>query len=231
MTTGTAAPLNLPGVARARGQRRRKRFLAIAVAGLAILGASLGVSFLGNSGTITSSVTASSSNFVFPIGNGSSLPNAVDKLKYTPATDISSGTITSAVQPSWSPTAQSAGSVTTAGDLALIDTTIATNGVTVTLYVTNLAGLQQDYSSMALPVNIYQSLCTSGSCTWTQAAGVVANPPTYLTATSGFLSFNLPAGKYYDIAMDTGGSYYATSTSTAGTATLSPDYYFTAQPY
>lgn len=229
--SNTAAPLGLPGIARARSQKRRKRFLAVAIAGLAILGASLGVSFLGSTGTITTSVSAASSSFVFPVADGNSVPSAVDKLEYTPAANISSGTINTAVVPSWSPTAQSAGSVTTAGDLALIDGTIAANGVTVSLYVTNLAGLQQDYSSLALPVNVYQSPCTSGSCTWTQASGVVASPPTYLTATSGFLTFNLPAGKYYDIAMDTGGSYYTTSTSTSGTATLSPDYYFTAQPY
>lgn len=238
MSSDDAWSSTTPGLAIPRIRRRRRRFLAISVAALAILGASLGVSFLGNTGSITTSVSAASSNFVYPVANSSSLPagtNFVNSLKYTPSTAItsssSSSTITTATVPNWSPTAQSAGSVTTAGDLALVDGTIASNGVNVSLYVTNLAGLQQDYSSLALPVNIYQSTCTSGSCSWTQASSVIASPPTYLTATSGFLTFNLPAGKYYDITIDTGGSYYCTSTSTSGTATLSPSYYFTAQPY
>jgi hypothetical protein len=208
--------------------KRKRRFLLITIPGLAVVAVAMGVSFLGNTGTTSASVSSASANFVFPVANTNSLPAGVDKLKYT--TSVTSHTIGTAVTPSWAPVAQSAGSVTTAGDLALIDGTIASNGVTVSLYVTNLAGLQQDYSSMALPVNVYESPCTAGSCTWTQSS-VVANPPTYLTATSGFLTFNLPAGKYYDITIDAGGSLYCTSTSTANGATLSPSYYFTAQPY
>ena len=226
-----ATSLKAPGVA-VRKHVRQRRFLAVTIPGLAVLAVAMGVSFLGNTGTTSATVNAASSNFVFPVANGNSVPSAVNKLKYTGTGGISSSAFTSSVvTPSWSPTAQSAGSVTTAGDLALIDGTIASNGVTVSVYVTNLAGLQQDYNSLALPVNIYESPCTSGSCTWSQSSGVIASPPTYLTATSGYLVFNLPAGKYYDIALDTGGSFYCTSTSTSGTATLSPSYYFTAQPY
>jgi hypothetical protein len=212
---------------------RQRRFLLVTIPGLAVLAVAMGVSFLGNTGTTSASVAAASSNFVYPVANSSALPSAVNKLQYTPAANIdqTGHTVTTAVVPSWSAIAQSAGSVTTAGDLALIDGTIASNGVTISLYVTNLPGLQQDYNSMALPVNVYESSCTAGSCTWTQAADVIASAPTYLTATSGFLVFNLPAGKYYDIAIDTGSSFYCTSTSTSGSATLSPSYYFTAQPY
>lgn len=228
------AAVDLKAAVGARPKRRvRRRFLAVAIPGLAVLAVTMGVSFLGSTGTTSATVTAASSNFVFPVASGSSLPSAVNALKYTPLGNINqtAHTVTTAVGPSWSPLAQSAGSVTTAGDLALIDGTIASNGVTVSVYVTNLSGLQQDYSSLALPVNIYQSPCTSGSCTWAQASSAIASPPTYLTATTGFLTFNLPAGYYYDIAIDTGGSFYCTSTSTSGTATLSPSYYFTAQPY
>lgn len=219
-----------------RRRSRQRRFLLVTIPGLAVLAIAMGVSFLGNTGTTSASVSAASSNFIFPVAATNHLPSAVNALQWTPSSDISSTTINTAVVPSWAPTAQSAGSVTTPGDLALIDATIASNGVTVSLYVTNLAGLQQDYSSLALPVNIYRSACTSGSCTWTQASGVIASPPTYLTATSGFLTFNLPASvggipQYYDITIDAGGSFYCTSTSSSGTATLSPSYYFTAQPY
>jgi hypothetical protein len=217
--------------AASRSHPRQRRFLLVMIPGLAVLAVAMGVSFLGNTGTTSAAVSASSSNFIFPVAATNHLPSAVDGLQYTPAANISTATINTAVTPSWAPTAQSAGSVTTAGDLALIDATIASNGLTVSVYVTNLPGLQQDYSSLALPVNIYESPCTSGSCTWTQASSVIVSPPTYLTATSGFLTFNLPAGKYYDITIDTGGSYYCTSTSTSGTATLAPQFYFTAQPY
>ncbi len=225
-----STPPTAPGVALRRSSRRR-RYLAVTIPGLAVLAVAMGVSFLGNTGTTSASVNAASSNFVFPVANSNSVPAAVDKLKYTGSGGINgSHVITAAVFPTWSPTAQSAGSVTTAGDVALIDGTIASNGITVSMYVTNLAGLQQDYNSLALPVNIYESTCSSG-CTWAQSSAVIASPPTYLTATTGYLVFNLPAGKYYDIALDTGGSFYCTSTSTSGTATLSPSYYFTADPY
>ncbi|HUY06606.1 MAG TPA: hypothetical protein VMU99_05050 [Acidimicrobiales bacterium] len=211
----------------------RRRFLVVGIAGLVVFAATMSVSFLGSTGTTNATVAAASSNFIYPVANTNPLPSAVNSLKNTPASAINqtAHTITTASSPSWSPTALSAGSVTSAGDIALIDATIASNGIVVSLYITNLAGLQQDYNSFALPVDIYSSPCTSGSCTWSQASGVIASPPTYLTSSSGFINFNLPANSYYDITLDTGGSYYCTSTSTAGTASLTPSFYLTAQPY
>lgn len=224
----TAAPVDLPGAARARAHKRRKRFLAAAIAGLAILGASLGVSFLGPSGTTTVGVTAGgSSNMVYPVtSSGLALPSAVTSLEYTNAAGVTAGT---GVLPNWSDqiAAGSAGTVDTPGDVALIDATQAPNAVIVNMYVTNLADLQQAYSSFAFNVNVYSSPCTSGTCTWTQASSIVGSTGTYITNTDGFLSFRLPAtGKYYDIVINTGGSFYTVSTS-AGS--LSPSYYLTAQ--
>ena len=214
-----------------RRHLRQRRFLLVGVAGLAVLAAAMGVSFLDNSGTTSAAVTGGTATLVYPVANSNSVPSAVTSLKYTGTGGINvSHVFTGAVLPSWSPTALSAGSVTTAGDLVLIDATTVTTGVNLSVYITNLAGLQQDYNSFALPVNVYSSTCASG-CTWSQASTVVASPPTYLTATGGFLTFNLPTGKYYDIAIDTGGSFYCTSTSTSGTAALAPSFYFTAQAY
>lgn len=211
----------------------RRRVLLVSVMCLLVLMAMTTTSFLGSTGTTNASVSSASSNFVFPVGSGSLLPAAVNALKFTPSGNINQAahTVTTAVVPGWSPSALSAGSVTTAGDLALIDGTIASNGVTVSMYITDLAGLQQDYSSFALPIDVYTSPCTSGACVWTQASGVIASPPTYLTSTSGFITFNLPANSYYDITVDTGGSFYCTSVSTSSPATLTPTFYFTAQPY
>jgi len=232
----TTEPSLNPARLKRRGDTRRKRFMVVSVAGLAVLAAALGVSFLGTTGSTAVSVTAANSNFIFPVSNGASLPsgtNFVNALKYTPASAITSSssasTINTATLPSWAPVLNTAGSVTTAGDLAVVDATTASTGVIVNVYVTNLAGLQMDYSSYALPFNVYSSSCTAGSCgTWAQASGISL---TYLTNSEGFLSFSLPAGKYYDITMDTGGSFFTSGTSTTSPASLSPSYYFTAQPF
>ncbi|MDQ4212476.1 hypothetical protein [Microbacterium capsulatum] len=212
--------------------RFRRGLLAIGVPGLAVLLASLSVSFLGSTGTATPTVTSgsTSSNFVYPISTSTSpLPSGVTFGKYTTSTTTGSTTTLSVVSPSWTPIAQSATTVTTAGDLAIIDASTANlgthTGLTVSLYVTNLASLQKDYSSYSLPVNVYQcqTACTSNAA-WTQATGVSVS---YLTSTSGYLTWNLPANYYYAITVDTGGSLYNTATTPAN---LSPAYYFTAQP-
>lgn len=214
-------------------RKRRKRFLAVGVAGLAVLAAALGISFAGDTGTASISVSSASNSFVYPVANSASLPAAVDSLKYTgpSAIDAPGSTITTATLPSWVPSANTAGSVTTAGDLAVIDATLSgiANAVTVNVYITNLAALQLDYSSFALPFNVYrcQSSCTTTGA-WTQASAVVASPPTYLTSTEGFVSFSLPKAYYYVIAIDTGGSLYTISTTASG-GSLSPSFYFTSQ--
>ena len=230
----------------------RKRALIISVASLFLMGASLTTSALGSTGTTSASVSAAATNFIYPIANNLALPAGVSSLAYTlPAgmsTDATShiSTITSngAALPSWAPTYQSAGSVTHAGDLALVNGAIAANGIVVSMYVTNLASLQQDYSSFAFPVDVWVNTCVtscpvntggvvSATTGWTQDTAVVPSLPTYLTSTTGFITFNLPAGlnTYYDIAIDTGGSYYCTSLLTTGTASLTPTFYFTAEPY
>jgi len=206
---------------------RRRRFLMVSIAGLAVLAASLGVSFAGDTGTTSLAVSGGSSNFVFPVANGNALPAAVTSLKYTSAVNTTTHTITTAVTPTWAPIAGSAGSVTTAGDLGLIDATTVANAIILNLYITNLAALQQDYSSYSLPINVYSSTCPSNVCTWAQDSTVLASPPTYLTNSAGVVTLKLPTGKYYDIAMDTGGAFYTISTTASGGA-LSPSFYFVA---
>lgn len=199
----------------------------VSVAGLAVLAASLGVSFAGDTGTTSLTVSGGNSNFVFPVATNNTLPNAVTSLKYTSAAAVNtSHVITAAVTPSWAPIAGSAGTVTTAGDLGLIDATTVANAIILNLYVTNLAALQQDYSSYSLPINVYSSTCSSG-CTWAQDTAVVASPPTYLTNSAGVITLKLPTGKYYDITMETGGAFYTISTTATGGA-LSPSFYFVA---
>ena len=212
---------------------RRTRFLAISIAALAVLSVAMGVSFLGNTGTTTITVKESSSEFVFPVGSaGFKLTEKakeevkVGKLNF--ASSESAG-----VLPEWSPTANAAGEVGKAGDLALINAN--TDKLIVNIYVTNLVGLQADYSSFALPIYIYEATksgcegLASKVCETGKVGGWEKNAElskTYLTNTEGNLSFSLPSGHYYDIAIFTGGSFYTIST-TAGE--LSPSFYFTAQ--
>ncbi len=145
------------------------------------------------------------------------------------------------MNPSWSPTTDSAGSVTTPGDLAVVDTSIAKHGVVVSMYITNLATLQAHYSSFDLPVTVYEESCktmtTTGlSCTavtaasWTAVTTGKEIKTAYLTSTVGFMTFNLAAGHLYDITIGAGGSFYCTTAPANGTG-LAPNYYFTAQPY
>ncbi|MBX6370304.1 MAG: hypothetical protein IRZ04_20220 [Rhodospirillales bacterium] len=241
-TPTTATP------ARSKFGQRRRRFLMVSVAALAALAAALGVSFAGSTGTSTVTVSASSTNFVFPVAAGAPAPAdaSLTGLRYGSVIQHGSGDTFSATasdikNPTWTPVAGSAGSVTTAGDVVLIDArsvTLGTHGsLIVNMYVTNLEELQQTYSSFAFPVNVYRcsASCaaptsTTGSGTqgnWEQASTVLATGSVFLTNTEGFLTLSLEAGYYYDIAFNTGGSFYTVSTTSGS---LSPTFYFTATP-
>lgn len=228
------------------GVRRRRRFLIVSIAALAVLAAALGVSFAGPTGLTDVTVTSASNNFVFPVATSATAPSGLGALastvyttalKNTGTTGFSSTTgffaASNVVTPSWAPVAGSAGSVTTAGDLAVLDARSATLGANftalrVTVFITNLAALQASYSSFAFPLNVYQ--CTrpcDGTNVWSLATGYSATAPVFITSTDGYVSFSLPAAtdRFYDIAMDVGGSFYTIATS----GTLAPQFYFTAQ--
>lgn len=219
------------GVTRARARRRRHRFLLVSIAALAVLAVALGVSFTADTGTTSVSVTAGTTNpLVFPISgaSGSTVPSAVTVTKNN--TQATGGTTTANALPSWSPAAGAAGSVTSAGDLAVVDGRPASAGnatsLIVTVYITNLSSLQAAYSSYAFPIRVYSSATPTATGNWSV---VSATSGLYMTNTGGFLSVNLPTATntYYLISMDTGGSLYTVSTATAGN--LNPSFYFTAQ--
>ena len=210
----------------------RRRFLAVGVPGLAVLGAVMGVSFLGDTGTTSVSVSpSSSSSFVYSVtssGLTPSGPTAVTSLEYT-SSPSTAGTL-----PSWTPTPDTAGSVTTAGDVALVDAT--SSALVVNIYITNLASLQSAYSSFAFPVEIYSSTCSSSTCTWALDTNLTpessGQPTVFITNTEGQLSFSLPLtspGSYYDITLGPAntGSYY--TLSSVSSSNDSPSFYVTAQ--
>lgn len=196
----------------------RRRFLLVAIALLAILGPLLGVSYLGSTGAVSTAVTASAaSNLVEPVDSASGADPAFPTslaLKYG-STSLGTGKL-----PAWTPAANTAGQVTSGGDLALVD---ATGGnVLLNVYITNLVALGQDYQSFVLPINVYSySIATS---TWSQvplaASSLLSSQPNY--------SIQLAAGSYYDVTLDAGGSYYCVSTTSAAGA-LAPSFYFSAQ--
>lgn len=214
----------------------RRRVLVAGIAALAVVGPFLGVSFLANSGTVSTSVTGSTSSgsLVDTSCTGTSVPT----LAYTTNCSAASAAFTT---PSWSPSAGSAGSVTSGGDIGLINTTGQTSPVVVDVYVTDLQGLNEDYSSFALPINVYQCTTstsgspscsgTSGGTPWTSITSWDStnySSVPYLTSSSGFFSITLQPGDWYDVAIDSGGMYYCISTSTTSPATLSPTFFVTA---
>ena len=216
----------------AKAKVRRRRFLMLGVATLAVLGTILGISFTADTGTTSVSVSSGSGagKLVYTVGpaaSGNTMPSALNSSTLKRGTTVGSGTTSANQLPTWSAAPGVAGSVSTAGDLAVIDGTTTSAGgaatVQLTIYITNLGALGADYTSWAFPLEVWST--TNGGSTWS----LVSNTSQFITHTLGFLSFSLPTGAstYYDVVMNTGGSFYTVST-TAGD--LSPDFYFTAQP-
>lgn len=221
---------------------RRKRFLAISIAALAVLTVAMGVSFLGTTGTTGVTVTASgTSNYVFAVGSGiegmtSGVKEAVSKLDF--GSTEGSGKLPGLGKP----TVDTAGQVESSGDLALVDASSESLGsaseLIVNVYITNLGALGLDYSSFALPVTVYKATCENASekkcgeakATWSVDEAVAKEASIFLTNTEGMVSFRVKgeAHQYLDIALNKGGSYYFSKEASGGS--LGPSFYFTAQP-
>jgi len=221
----------------------RRKFLLVSVAALAVLGASMGVSFTADTGV--TQITAASTGGALPLvwsatyGTAGGLPTAVTGVATAGWKYGTSGTGLQSVPtvPGWPVVvAGQAGSVSSAGDIAVIDATdTSATYLLVTIYVTNMRPLALTYNSYSLPIRIYGSTAfSSGAITWSATPVVDSNgidlATTYLTNTQGFETFKLPtgAGKYYAITLDAGGSYYPYQTGASGSATT-PALYITAQ--
>ena len=223
----------------------RKKFLLLSATSLAILGASMGVSFTADTGV--TQITAASTGGANPLvwsatyGTAGGLPTTdtsttgIVGWKYGTG---GNGSLSMPATPGWPVVvAGQAGAVTTSGDIAVIDARdTSASYLIITIYVTNMRPLALTYNSYSLPIRIYAS--TGGSLsnpvTWSGTAVVDSNgidvAATYLTNTQGFETFRLPtgAGKYYAITLDAGGSYYPYQTGATGSATT-PALYITAQ--
>ena len=224
----------------------RKKFLLLSATSLAILGASMGVSFTADTGV--TQITAASTGGANPLvwsatyGTAGGLPSTdtsttgIVGWKYA---TVGSGNTSMPKTPVWPVVvAGQAGAVTTAGDVAVIDARdTSASFLIVTIYVTNMRPLALTYNSYSLPIRIYANVLgttTGNAITWNSAAVTDANGidvgATYLTNSQGFETFKLAtgAGKYYAITLDAGGSYYPYQTGATGSATT-PALYITAQ--
>jgi hypothetical protein len=92
--------------------------------------------------------------------------------------------------------------VARAGDLVMINTKGRSTPLQVNLYITNGAALARSYSSFVLPIALWRSLDPTTRASWQRSA------TTYITDAGGKVSFDLPAGQFYDITLEQGGSLY-----------------------
>lgn len=217
----------------------RKKFLLVSVAALAILGSSMGVSFTADTGV--TQITAASTGGALPLvwsatyGTVGGLPVAVTGAA-TAGWKYGTGTPSMPTTPGWPVVvAGQAGSVSSSGDIAVIDATdTSATYLLVTVYITNMRPLALTYNSYSLPIRIYGGIASGGAIPWGASPVVDSNgidlAATYLTNTQGFETFKLPtgAGQYYAITLDAGGSYYPYQTGASGSATT-PALYTTAQ--
>lgn len=203
----------------------------IAIVAVAILVAVSAVTFASTSGT--SSVSISAGGVSGDLASVTAAGSATSFLKYGTYT---AGSTTKYRNPAWSPVANSAGSISTTGDLYSVDTTGNTGNVLVTIYLDNPNALAKNYTYLNLKVNIWKkgasyvapTVGSAGTNGWEQAtlSGGTAIGTVYLTMSNGYTSFILAGDAEYDITVD-GGSYFCISTDTSGGGSLSPSFYVT----
>jgi hypothetical protein len=219
----TVVPARLPAGATVRRLQRLRRTVATVLGvGAALLVAGAGFAFLNTNGTATTAVTA----------GGTAQGNFADVYTASPpvAWALAGGT-GSPQSAQWTPVLNSVSTVTQAGDLAIVDATGTSGNILVTVALTNPAALSGDYAYMNLPIVVKACTLSGSTCTWQDATdangnAIGASAPQYLTLTNGYLTFLLQGGtgKYYEIEIATGGSFFTIST-TAGS--LSPAFLVT----
>jgi hypothetical protein len=217
----------------------RRRVIALGVAGVTIAGAQIGVSMLGDTGTVDASVTQNTS--------------AVSRHIYAtslPTGTLPSGTVAPAVwatgsagvvRVAWSAAPSTTGTVTTAGDVAVIDARTdglpaTATGVSLTMYISNLNNFARNYSSFALPVGVYQWNGTA----WSQSSNTdfysgANKNALYISDSDGSVTLNLPkaAGSagYYEIVIDKTNGFWQSNSSLPAPNDLGPSFYMTATVY
>lgn len=207
----------------------------------------LGVSFLGQTGSVTIAgpTSTASTSLVFPFSAGAAAPTGA-AWAYGGSLPVLSAAAVGVN-----------GDVTTAGDLALVDATassVPSASEVISVYLTDAAQVSADMSSYVWPVELYCETGTSSGSGSTLKPGkwsLVASGTAYVTNEAPSVSWSVTPtkGQYCEVAMDGeaapstassssfvtrnelsggAGSFYTYSTS-AATGTLSPTFYITAQ--
>jgi hypothetical protein len=220
----------------------RRRVIALGVAGVTIAGAQIGVSMLGDTGTVDASVTQNTSAVSKHI-YATSLPTGTAG---TPPAVWAAGlvnnnsAVATVARVAWSAAPSTTGTVTTAGDVAVIDATAAglpttATGVSITMYISNLNNFARNYSSFALPVGVYQWNGTAWSqSTNTDFYSAANKNALYISDSDGSVTMNLPKGTgsagYYEIVIDKTNGFWQSASSLLSTD-LGPSFYMTATVY
>lgn len=201
-------------------RRARKLFMLASAGVLALVAAWTAVSFMAAQGRAGTGATFGDARPSVEIASGVTLPASFRSLRYT--TQIGSDhRIRRWQQPSWQPIPGVPVVVNKPGDLALVDTTQRSTPLTATLYITNLAELRARYQSFAFRIGVYETTTPRTPGNWRKSPNALT---TFLTDATGKISFSLPAGRYYDLTIEHGGSLLA---SVAGTGSYSPRFFVT----
>lgn len=189
--------------------RRARRYVLLGgLAAAALLVASTGAAFLaqnGNAGVSVTETGSTSAGSVYSAGTSSSpgsLPTGTSSF-YVPTTWETGST--APVSPAWSVTQGQPTTVTTAGDVAIVDGTGGETMITVAL--TDAAAMAGAYSYVNIPIEVYTCTASATGCSWSLDSSV---PESYLTFSNAALTFDVPGGSevFYEIVVPTGGSMY-----------------------
>lgn len=187
-----------------RAASRRRRFGMLAAAALAAVGAALGVSFTADTGFTQVTVSGTSpSKLVFT--SQADLPTATQDITFRVSQLEGAVDPTIPTPASFSPVANAAGTVSSKGDIALIDARTSSAQApyeNVQIYLANLKQLQAAYTQFAWPIRLYEGQFDDGGTPnsptgdhmyWdTTNTLLAASQHLYLTNTGGYLSFRIP---------------------------------------
>ena len=177
-----------------------------AVAAGLILVAATSVSFLATNGTASATVTSSGSGTAGNVYTPSCATTCTaPTIKSITTLDWGANGTTTPQAAAWSAAQGTVTSVSTAGDLAVVDGTAGKTLITVAL--TNAASMANDYTYVNIPVEIYKCTVTSGTCTMAADAN---QSEQYLSFSNASLTFQVAGGSamYYEVVVPTGGSMY-----------------------
>lgn len=221
-------------------QFKKRVLLTVGALSLGVV-AVTGYAFLNSNAIATTSITGTTSNTgaVFT-SNPATVPSGMPSTWYCNGpTSTASVTFTQTagcsappstqdygpVAPGWTPTVNATGSVTGAGDVAMVDAGKGSGGVLVTVALTNTAALSAGYSYLNLPIAVQawngtawvSAKDTSGAYIGYSSTSS-ENGVQYLGLTTGYLTFDLPASgtttpAYYEVIVPQGGSFYTISSS------------------